>query len=483
MAMLWKNDASSTIAGALTTTSTTINLQPGTGALFPNPTGGDYFLGTLYDAATKTITEIVKCTARNIDTLTVVRGQEGTPLGTWNAGDLFANIITAGTLAQFTQTGSGPTNTSVVYVGDDTSTTANTIVANTTPVPAGGLALGMLFTIRVKNANTNASGTSVYLQLNGLAGVAIKRTDGSDLIPGNLTAGQEYVFVYNGTNFDSTIPPIPTQPPQTTFYVRPNGNDANVGYPNDDAHAFRSISGAMYTIKQRYISTLGITIRVADGTYADAISDTSNYISSWAIIGDTANPGACVIDATSTVQASYPANASIGRCAAAYGESSINLYGFTFKSYYENVAAAIGSITVTGCNFTAPTSGVATAIACNGGYTGVFGTNTYSGTNGASLCTAWSGGIVNWGYHDFFSTQPVTFNLAAGVNFSVGTMEAIEGATINAYPTVTTFTGTVPACPQFYIASGGGITFQGNPSAGVFPGTQPGVVNPPGWIA
>ena len=74
MAMLWKNDASSTIAGALTTTSTTINLQPGTGALFPNPTGGDYFLGTLYDAATKTITEIVKCTARNIDTLTVVRG-------------------------------------------------------------------------------------------------------------------------------------------------------------------------------------------------------------------------------------------------------------------------------------------------------------------------------------------------------------------------------------------------------------------------
>src|SRR5215472_10768722 len=137
MTILFSNNANTTVAGSITPTSTSVNLAAGSGTEFPNPTGGDYFLVTFYDQATKTITEIAKCTARSGDTLTIVRAQEGTVAGTWNAGDIIANLVTAGTLRAFVQAGTGPANTSIVYVGTDTSVTPNLIVATTNPVPAG----------------------------------------------------------------------------------------------------------------------------------------------------------------------------------------------------------------------------------------------------------------------------------------------------------------------------------------------------------
>src|SRR5215469_5125794 len=145
MTILWSNNASSSISGSITATDTSVALAAGTGVKFPNPTGGDYYVATFYDQATKTQNEIVHVTAMAGDVATIVRGQEGTTARAWNAGDIFANLITAGTLRAFVQAGTGPADTSIVYVGTDTGTVDH-IVAVTNPVPSA-LAQGMLFNI------------------------------------------------------------------------------------------------------------------------------------------------------------------------------------------------------------------------------------------------------------------------------------------------------------------------------------------------
>ena len=98
MQVLFANNAGSTLAGAITNTATTANLQAGTGALFPNPSAGQFFALTFTDALTGLVHEIVYVTARSGDALTFIRAQEGTTAQAWSAGDLAENLLTAGTM-------------------------------------------------------------------------------------------------------------------------------------------------------------------------------------------------------------------------------------------------------------------------------------------------------------------------------------------------------------------------------------------------
>jgi hypothetical protein len=100
---LMANNASSTLAAPISNSATTVSLAVGTGALFPNPSAGQQFPLTFNDAATGLLTEIVYCTSRTGDTLTIVRAQEGTTAQAWLAGDLAANLITEGLLAAYQQ--------------------------------------------------------------------------------------------------------------------------------------------------------------------------------------------------------------------------------------------------------------------------------------------------------------------------------------------------------------------------------------------
>lgn len=101
--ILFANNASGSLAGALVPGSVSCNLQAGEGALFPSPGALEYFVMTFVDAATGLLNEIVHCTSRTGDTLTIVRAQEGTIAQNWSAGDLAANLVTAGTMDAFIQ--------------------------------------------------------------------------------------------------------------------------------------------------------------------------------------------------------------------------------------------------------------------------------------------------------------------------------------------------------------------------------------------
>lgn len=99
MVAIFANNATGKLGGDVTTSSTTLILQTGNGALFPSPTAGDYFPITVVKA--DGTLEIMKCTARSVDTLTVTRSQEGTTAKAFTIGDRVSLRMTAGSLVDF----------------------------------------------------------------------------------------------------------------------------------------------------------------------------------------------------------------------------------------------------------------------------------------------------------------------------------------------------------------------------------------------
>ena len=98
---LFSNNAESKLAAAITDIDTTLTVQTGHGAKFQSPSPGQYELITLEDDAGNR--EIIQCTSRTTDTLTIVRAQEGSASRAWNAGDKISARITANTLARLAQ--------------------------------------------------------------------------------------------------------------------------------------------------------------------------------------------------------------------------------------------------------------------------------------------------------------------------------------------------------------------------------------------
>ena len=86
-----KNDAVSTLAADITNTATSLSVAAGDGAKFPQP--GDGFHITIDN-------EILKCTARTGDTLTVTRAQEGTTAAAHSAGVAVRLNITAAIISE-----------------------------------------------------------------------------------------------------------------------------------------------------------------------------------------------------------------------------------------------------------------------------------------------------------------------------------------------------------------------------------------------
>ena len=96
MGIKFANSAFATLAAGINSSVTSITLTTGQGARFPSLAGGDYFFATLIDTSNNL--EIVKCTARATDVLTVVRAQESTTARAFATGDRIELRVTAGGL-------------------------------------------------------------------------------------------------------------------------------------------------------------------------------------------------------------------------------------------------------------------------------------------------------------------------------------------------------------------------------------------------
>lgn len=98
------NNAETTLAGLVNDSTTTVLFSPGTGQKFPQLAAGEFFPLTLIKTSGGIPTrEILYVTARNVDSCTVLRAQEGTIAQSFATGDYAGNHPTAGTLLMLAQ--------------------------------------------------------------------------------------------------------------------------------------------------------------------------------------------------------------------------------------------------------------------------------------------------------------------------------------------------------------------------------------------
>jgi hypothetical protein len=215
--LIFGNNVSSTLAGAITPSSTTVNLAQGSGVLFPQPANNQQFIATIIDQLTGTAKEIVHVTNITNDTATIVRAQEGTQPLSWNTGDIFAHLHTAGAMSAMVQQGS-LNDASLIHNGNDTGT-VNSIVATTFPVPASYLQ-GAQYDIMIANTNNGQT----VANFDGYGQLPVLNLDGTQLAPGTLIEGLVMQFIYS---FNSFL--IPIHPTAGGGPAGPSGPSGPVG--------------------------------------------------------------------------------------------------------------------------------------------------------------------------------------------------------------------------------------------------------------
>ncbi|AEZ50875.1 tail fiber protein [Burkholderia phage DC1] len=99
MALKLANNAVSKLAGAVAANATSIAVTPGDGAKYPTLSAGDWFPLTVVKSDGSL--EVMRCTARTTDTLTVSRAQEGTAALAFAAGDRVELRFTAAAAMSF----------------------------------------------------------------------------------------------------------------------------------------------------------------------------------------------------------------------------------------------------------------------------------------------------------------------------------------------------------------------------------------------
>jgi len=184
MGIKHKNDATGLLASGINDIVTSIPLTGGHGARFPALGAADYFYATLIDSSDNR--EVVKVTARATDTLTVVRGQDGSLPRTYVAGDRLELRPCIGMLESMDQEAID------VIAASGTDTYTGTM----DPVP-NGYNTDQIYFVKFPNANTIAAPT---LNLNSYGVKTIKKPGGGNLVVGDISAGMVGILHYDGTD-------------------------------------------------------------------------------------------------------------------------------------------------------------------------------------------------------------------------------------------------------------------------------------------
>lgn len=150
----------------------------------------------------------------------------------------------------------------------------------------------------------------------------VSRTDGRVLLPAGLALTDQ-----NQAVAKRHVRELLTA--ARTYYVRTDGSDANTGLANTAGGAFLSVQKALNTTAMLDLAGFTVTIQLADGTYAGAVSipPLSGLASAaaLAIAGNVATPANVVIATTSSSAITAPA---ASRCTVKDMEIKTTTSGF-----------------------------------------------------------------------------------------------------------------------------------------------------------
>lgn len=168
------NGAYSTLASSLGSAATTMTIQAGHGARFPSISAGDFTFITLQDSSNNI--EIVKATARSVDTFTIVRAQEGTTARAYASADIVELRYTAAVVATVdgTQTLTNKTLTAP-SISSPTFTTA-------VPVSGGGTGNATATAYAVQCGGTTSTGAFQSIASVGTSGQVLT-SNGAGALP------------------------------------------------------------------------------------------------------------------------------------------------------------------------------------------------------------------------------------------------------------------------------------------------------------
>lgn len=152
----FSNNASARLSNAIDARSTSINIPIERMQLFPTITSGEYFMLTVVDGNGNY--EIMKCTARNTTTFTVVRAQEGTKAKVFPEGSLIEHRLTAGSLAALiSQVMANTVDFGLVRIATESEVVAGTTLGKA-PAVITPESLAQYFAAKVKKATTTLHG-------------------------------------------------------------------------------------------------------------------------------------------------------------------------------------------------------------------------------------------------------------------------------------------------------------------------------------
>ncbi|HGJ5860294.1 MAG TPA: phage tail protein [Arsenophonus nasoniae] len=200
------NNVTSRLASDITSSQTTITIDSGSGTIFSrllnpsinNPDVKHTLIAkiTISDIE-QTIWEVCHLTAVNGDTLTVVRGQEGTSQRGWNANSLIGNFATKGSEGNFVQI-------EQLQGGDFTYTTAkgtaNDLIVNL-PSTYTIDNWDLKSPIVISPINNNTGNVKIQLFLNGfsIGDFPVYKANKNQLIKNDIVAGVPFIVVLDKT--------------------------------------------------------------------------------------------------------------------------------------------------------------------------------------------------------------------------------------------------------------------------------------------
>ncbi|EIX6431188.1 phage tail protein [Salmonella enterica] len=203
------NNVVSALASDITSTQTSIPVMPGTGSAFSgllstdmnneSTSHGIYAKVTITDAE-ESVFEVCHLTAVSGDTLTVVRGQEGTTAKSWSLNDKIANFATRGSENAFVQV-------EQLQAGDYTSAiasgTENALVIDlpSTYQNNGSTDWDLRIPLLVTPTLTNTGAATLQVTMGGrvLGNFPLYKGNKASLLAGDIVAGIPFCCVLDST--------------------------------------------------------------------------------------------------------------------------------------------------------------------------------------------------------------------------------------------------------------------------------------------